>query len=535
MKDGNIFKYGIGGTFELCGELIDAEESDTVGNSFFDRSYFGTRILILAPTPGDEIAIAGNTILNFSSARAEIFVAFSASGDSKILRKESLNALKILGVKPEKIIFIDAKENLKSELKNLISELQADIIFCADFDSLPEPGILSLTFEEVAGEIFSENPDYRPEIYKKFAYAAGISAPPDFYAPNLLETKSPKIGVTDNYDFDFIGKGNFVWENRVRFPVNEHCRQALLKNNPVAAAIFAYKSRKKILSAARILNSDEIFFYRRTDNLIFSAELSATSGNVEKIRDFKIIDTSDKKNFPAKIENHVWQPAKNDSRKKISVNFPEPVQIRRVTVYGNVFDEEPAKLNFRFVTDNPRPVIDKSGIYSDNIHEFKMNLPEHGRPAIFDTEKIFARSVEISAERAGKNFGISELEFFSNPEPRRTVSPFIKLTTGKNFFYRYFVPYEFEKIPVGVYRFRVDEPVKITAESNDKIFLREVLTGDEELILNFGNAEEIILTAEVVGNPNIYDKATVRRVGDAEQIQFKIWQWIDKVRSLKLS
>ncbi len=477
MKNENIFKYGIGGTFELCGELIDAEESDVVGNSFFDRSYFGTRILILAPTPGDEIAIAGNTILNFSSARAEIFIAFSSPGDSKILRKESFDALKILNVKPEKIIFMNAKKNLKGELKNLISELQADIIFCTDFDSLSEPGILSSTFEEVVGEIFSENPDYRPEIYKKFAYAAGISAPPDFYAPNLLETKPPQIGVTDNYDFDLIGKGNYIWENRVRFPVNEHCRQSLLKDNPVAAAIFAYKSRKKILTAARILNSDEIFFYRRTDNLIFPSEISATSGNVEKIRDFKIIDA--KKNFPAKIESHVWQPAKSDPEKKIFVKFPEPVQIRRVTVHGNIFDEEPAKLNFRFVTDNPRPVIDKSGIYSDNINEFKMNLPEHGRPAIFDTEKIFARSVEISVVKSGKNFGISELEFFSNPEPRRTISPFIKLTTGKNFFYRYFVPYEFEKIPIGVYRFRVDEPVKVTAESNDKIFLREVLTGDE--------------------------------------------------------
>ena len=59
--------------------------------------------------------------------------------------------------------------------------------------------------------------------------------------------------------------------------------------------------------------------------------------------------------------------------------------------------------------------------------------------------------------------------------------------------------------------------------------MTEVLTEDEEIILNLSDAKEIILTAEVVGNANVYDRAIIKRIGDLAQIQLKVWQWIDKI------
>ena len=94
------------------------------------------------------------------------------------------------------------------------------------------------------------------------------------------------------------------------------------------------------------------------------------------------------------------------------------------------------------------------------------------------------------------------------------------------------MPYEVEKISVGLYRFHVDAPVKVTATVNDEKIFSEVMDGDE-LILNLGGATEIILTAEVIG-ADIYDRAIIRRVGDLAQIQLKVWQWLDKLRVHKL-
>lgn len=492
--DKKIFKSGFDGTLEICDNFTMAKDVFACGNSFFDRSYFGTRILILAPRPGDEILIAGNTIFNLAQAKAEIFIAYSI--------KEKINeaALKILGVQSDKIIFfVD-----KTALKKILLELRANVIFCADFDEQSQFKNLSEMFETVMGEILNEQENYFPEVYKKFACATALNSPPDFYATNLLPTVRPKIGRTDNYNFDIINRANYSWKNRVRFPVNELCQKTLLKNNPVANAIIAYKNSRNDLNALRILNSDGVFFERRTDNQIYSAEKISD----KKICDFKILDA-------AKSEKFIFE-------------WAEGVLAQRIVIYGDFNCEEKIELDIKFELDNFRAKIDKAGISLDNIYRVRKILPARGLPLIIDTEKIFVKRAEISSKKV---FGISEIEFFSNINPIRKIQPFIKMTVGENFFYKYDVPFEVEKIPLGIYKFHVDEPVRISAEVGDEKILTEVLNDDDEIILNLNGAEEIILTAEVVGNPNIYDRAIIRRAGDLAQIQTKVLQWLDKISS----
>ena len=493
MKDNKIFNSTMDGTLEFCDDATFANEIVTAGNSFFDRSYFGTRILILAPKPGDEILIAGSLILHFVSAKAEIFIAYRS--------KNFFNAeiLKSLGLKEDKIIFLSDK-NFKTDLKQTILELQADIIFCADFDSQPEYKNLSADFEEVLGKILRDKKDYRPEVYKKFACATALNSPPDFYAPNLISTIHPKISVTDGYNFNIIDRANYAWKNRVRFPVPEICQKTLLKDNPLATAIQSYKN----LNALRILNGDEIFFERRTDNQALTEKISA-----EKLCDFKILDAE---------KNSVF-----------TFDWVESVQVQKIFVYGNWQDEQAARIEINFELDNSRLKIDKAGISLDNTYRVEGILPSHGRPLIINTEKIFVRRAEIKLIDGGENFGLGEVEFFANAEPRRQIKPFIKLTAGKDFFYKLFLPVEVEKVSLGLYRFHTPEPVRISAEVNDRQILTEVLDEGGELVLNLGDAKEIVLTAEVIDNPNIYDRAIIRRVGDLGQIHYKMIQWLDKL------
>lgn len=473
-----FYEVGIGSALELSDECAYEEEILTVGNSFFDRSYFGTRVLILAPRPGDEIAVAGNMILNFAAAKAEIFIAYSnCSG----FNEELLNALNILRVPKEKIIFLDSK-NFTADLKKNLLNLRANIIFYAvDYENL------ATTFENVLDEILFETRDYRPEVYQKFALATAINSYPDFYAPNLLSTRPPKVGVTDGYDFDIIDRAGYSWKNRVRFPVPETCRKTLLRYNPLANAIFAYKSRREELSALKILNSDEVFFEHRTDNLGLRAKGLG-----------------------------------------LSMDFDDVIQVQRIVIYGNIFDELPAEIILRLKLDNFAVAIDKDDNSIDNKKEIRLELPARGLPCVKDVKKIFVRRAEIIPVNVSKDFGISNVEFFANAEPLRKIQPFIKLCIGKNFFYKYFVPYEVEKISLSLYRFHIDEPVKICAEANGEIILTEIVTDDNEIILNLDGTKEIILTAEVEGNANIYDCAVIRRVGDLAQIQLKILQWVDK-------
>lgn len=524
MNDKKIFELAeVCGIFDLANVEVQEEEVLTAGNSFFDKNYFGTRVLILAPHPDDEINIAGNMILTLAAAKAEIFVAYSTNGDfnipADVRAQEAVEALKILGVPRDKIIFMGygdghkltdkptqspaghtetyaaknffdyAKktfgrhslytiQNFKRDLKSLLLELRANIIFCVDFDLHADHRALSIAFEEVLGEILSERSDYRPEVYKKLAYATAFTAAPDFYAQNLRATKKPKLGETDTYDFDLIDRANYIWANRVRFPVMNF--RPILKGNPIAEAVFAHKSQRNEWNALRIINSDEIFFERRTDSQTFSAKVTATSGDASKVKDFKIF-----------APDNLWQG------EKLEFVWTEPVQVQKIIIYGNALDEEPAKISLRLELANSYAVIDKAGISLDNVKYFETELPNRGRPLIIDTEKIFVTRAELSVIDAGKNFGLAEVEFFANDEPLRKIAPFIKLTVKDNFFYQYAVPYEVDKISVGLYRFHVNAPVKVTATAGDEGILSKVIT-DEEFVLNFGKESEITLTAEVI-------------------------------------
>ena len=480
-----IFKACIVSALDVSSEVVDVQEFNPIGNSFFDRSYFGTRVLILAPRQGDEIVVAGNMILNLTLAKAEVFIAYS---DCDSWTDELAAAMKILNVPREKVLFLDEK-NLSADLKKILLELRADIIFYAvDYTKL------AACFEKILDEILVECSDYRPEIYQRFALATAINSVPDFYAYNLFSTRKPKRGVTDDYDFDLVDRANFSWENRVRFPVNENCRKTLLKNNPLANALLAYKSRSQEFSALKILNSDEIFFERRTDNQIFHA----------------------KNPFAFRAPPYV-------------IEFDEAVQVQRVAIYGNFLDETPAKILLRLELDNFSVTIDKDNFSIDNFQEVQLKLPARGLPAVCDMKKIFVRRAEIIPLEVGKDFGIDNVEFFANANPLREISPFIKLGVGRDFFYKLIIPYEVEKIPLNIYKFHVDEPVKIWAEADGKEVLTEIFSDNEELILNLKDARKIILTAEVLGNADIYDRAVIQRVGDLTQIHLKFRQWIDKL------
>ena len=561
MDDKKVFELADAcGLIELVGAEADAEEILTAGNSFFDKSYFGTRVLVLAPHPDDEINVAGNMILTLAAAKAEVFVAYSTNGDfevaAEVRAQEAVDALKILGVPRERIIFLGygdghrltdtpapspaghvetyaatgfveyakktfgrhspyTRANFKRDLKSLLLELRANVIFCVDFDSHADHRTLSILFEEALGEILTERTDYRPEVYKKLAYATAFTAAPDFYAANLRATLKPKIGETDTYDFDLIDRAGYDWENRVRFPVTDS--RPLLKGNPIAEAVFAHKSQRNEWNALRIINSDEIFFERRTDSQTFSAQVTVASGDASKVRDFKILDS-------------LWQPA--DSQRKIFFAWEEPVQVQRIVIYGNLLDEEPARIALRLELANPCAVVDKAGISLDNVKNFTAELPNRGRPLIIDTAKLFVTRAELAVIDAGKNFGLAEVEFFANVEPLHKIPPFVKLTVHDNFIYRYAVPYEVDRVSIGLYRFHVDAPVKITATAGDETVLTDYIT-DGELILNFGRATEVVVTAEVTGT-DIYDRVIIRRVGDFAQIQLKVWQWLDKLRVHKI-
>ena len=410
------------------------------------------RVLILAPHPDDEINVAGSMIVSLSRKGAEIFAAYSTNGDfeqsAEVRAAEAIESLKILGVDSDHVIWLGygdtyngtgkphvfyaetpmqsraghsstyaprgfkpwrqstyTRANFFADLKSLILELRADVIFCVDLDFHADHRALSLAFDRIMGEILHCE-EYRPTVFKKLAYATAFTAEQDLHCDCLLPTKRPHLGL-EAYDFELIDKFFYDWESRIRFPILPQYRKPLLKGNPIARAVFAHKSQRIQRNALAIINADEVFFERRTDSITFRAKVSASSGNADAVCDFRILDLIDINESPPRFGNFAWTPSKDDRERRLTFHWNSPQSVRLIKIYGVLNGS-----------------VDKLRISFDNSMSLECRVERGGLPTVIELPTpIEITRAEFRILSADGEFGIGEIEMFSTIEPKRAIQP----------------------------------------------------------------------------------------------------------------
>ena len=503
-------------------------------SSFFHTSYQGKKVLVLVPHQDDELNVAANSIYNFVHSGAEVFVAYATNGDYEYKVKddtrlhEAINALSVLGVDKAHIFCLGygdtinnsleghifysddvpvksphgvietygypelddfayflrkqhspyTKNNYLRDLQDLVLYVHADIILAVDFDQHADHRMLSLSFETVMGRILSRpDNDYRPEVFKGFAYAVGgWSSVKDFFADNLLESQKPEHSP---HDKDIIDTSCYDWAKRVRIPIPEGARKPVLAGNILAEALSKHDSQKAISRADAIINSDEVFFSRRTDSLTFSAHVSAASGNPDYAHDFKLVNVKDVDSFVTDWADYLWQPDNDDTEKQLVFTWKNEQKISRVVLWGNI-DGTP---------------IQRVRITMDNGYAQEFGpLPEGGLPLVIDVpaqsqEGIRELNVKI-LDAGGADGGLAEVEAFSELEQQGVIKPFIQVTCRENFAYCYLRKPEESRLPVNCYCYRTTEPVKYEVSGPAHLEGKNlVFDGNDDVILRAESGE----------------------------------------------
>ena len=505
------------------------------------------KALVLAPHPDDEINIAGSTIINLIRAGVEVFVAYSTNGDfnvpADIRAAEAVKALSILGVERDHIIWLGygdtfnktgkphvfyanaptkspaghvetyapdgfepwrhssyTRQNFFSDLESLIENLRAEIIFCVDFDFHADHRALSLAFDKVMAKILRRS-DYRPEVYKKLAYATAFTAPQDLHSNNLLSTPRPKIGL-EAYTFDLIDKFYYDWSARIRFPMPPDCREPSIKN-PIAKAAFAHRSQRVQWNAFAVINADSIFFERRTDSATFNADVTASSGDPSFVNDFQMLDVEDINDDPPTFANYYWAPTVDDPERRLTFNWKEPQTVERIKIYGTLDG-----------------VIDKLRISLDNITSMDCRVERGGLPTVIDLERPIAITrAEFSIIDQIVNGGISEIEML--PSKVRAVPPFIKITCDDQFIYDYKLPSKIKQVELDIYRFHCNRRVHFKIDGGT------IIGVDGDRITVRLDRKVVRFRAEV--DENIFDEITIRRVSAIYFWRLRLKQLLERI------
>jgi LmbE family N-acetylglucosaminyl deacetylase len=355
-------------------------------SSFKYRDFFnGDTVMVIVPHEDDEINVAGATIYGAIKEGLHVFLVYVINGDfqykADIRYKEVTRMASIMNLPMENIHFLGFPDNSGKELlatrdrvfinhagfsethgsygiidyptqymggplsytynnlvlaiKDIIGRFKPSTIIAIDEDVHVDHQLTSIAVEESICKVVKENSNYTPKVLKSFAYDTDFESINDYYAMHLQSTVQNRAWIVA----DFLSTNNpmLLWEDRIRIPVPPDCRSLSLVGNPMFRALGAHMSQSSYKHGPKLINGDQIFWQRRTDNLVLHATVTATSGNISKINDFLRYDSYDVTKKIANPEDYTWIPDDTDQESTVTIRFDEPTEIKYINWFENVW------------------------------------------------------------------------------------------------------------------------------------------------------------------------------------------------------
>ena len=365
---------------------------------------------MFVPHQDDETNLAGN-ILSYLVKKYDVYVVYSSlevnPDKASIRKKEAVNACGVYGIEKDNVIFLglpdtpnrtghhfftDGDKNIILKFEEILKTLMPEVIIGTDFDFHSDHRMVSLALDEAVFNIMNKIKTYTPLYLKGFCYETAYYGVDDYSATYLKNTKVAKMPLSNV---------SYKWEDRISLNSQEKNGFIFLKTP--FKALKRHKSQYAAMHARKVINADNVFWKKRTDNLLIrDATITATSGDISKISDLKVIDTDDIiTEDPLKIDysKGLWKPDDSDLKPCINIVFNGEKTVEQIVLHGN-------------------PMLDYVEKCNIEIHlgeqTVKVNsLMPYGQPTILNIDMVKCSRMEI---RLLSKTCISEIEAFQTTQ-----------------------------------------------------------------------------------------------------------------------
>lgn len=459
--------------------------------------YADHRVMLIVPHEDDEINVLGGVMEEYVTYGSTVYPVFVINGDyetpSQTRFQEALNAADYIGIPAENVIFLGygdqwaeggphiynaapgetvtsyagktqtygtavhavfregrayTAENLLEDMEAVIRQYRPDVIFCSDYDSHIDHKAVTLAFDKVMGRILKSQPDYRPLVFKGYAYKAAWYAEADFYETNILSTANV---FEEPY---WQRPAVYRWEDRVRFPVKADALSRSVCSSDIYQTLALHASQNAFTQAGRVINGDRVLWHRPTDSLCYAAQIETSTGSAELLNDFMLIDNWDLVDEQHKPYDGTWIPEAGDTEKSITVSFAEPKDISCIVLYDHPSEEQ--------------NVLDAVIRFDDGTGVNTGRLDPGGAATRIMVEKDGVRSFTvILCETEGEQAGLTEIEAFR--EVPGADFRYLKLMDADgNFVYDYWTDTDGEaEFRLYAYGGTAAETVEVMADGED--------------------------------------------------------------------
>ncbi len=528
------------------------------------------KVLVLVPHQDDEIILCGSFLKGLVEKEYSVFIVFMTNGDYDnqigIVRlKEALRVMELYGIPETQVVFMGyanqyapecphiynassnetvksrfgnfktyglpnhpeycyqrlgihhlyQRKNLITDLKNIILEIMPEIILATDVEMHIDHIANSLFLDEVVGILLRQRPDFRPVIYKKQGYKTEWYAIADYSFINNPATKKGKSYAYVNHEITSFLNPYIRWEERIRIPLHKSARTARKEDNIVYKALQLYSSQSALEHFDGLLNSDSVFWRRRTNSVTYRAKVSVSSGDASYINDFKIVDC--KKIVHANkwcADASIWHPESEDEKPTITFELEKEMDISEIIIYQEFC---------------PKSEILHSMLIFDGTEKMKIGRLEKRKPTIVCFAARRVKKVQYVIEQCSDSIsgvGISEIEIYEECCPQLIQ---IKIMIDDNFVYDYFVDSCFHE-KIGVYQIFEDGSAE-AASSLDKyeILLSNGRDSKKEqylygsMLLGAMKEEKLLLHISAKEDKNIFDEVVLYKKSIEHTEKFQVW------------
>lgn len=516
------------------------------------------KIMVLVPHEDDEINLIGGTLPLLIKAGAKVKVVYLTNGDfyykADIRIKEAIKALSVLGIDDNDVVFLGYPDgsdssgyslyktenrvriknreytyggfqkleyrmmrygqhgeysyaSLKKDLLDFILLFRPDIIFGTDFDGHHDHRMCSLALEECINSILlRKNNTYFPYVYKGFAYSTSFNALNDFYSLNIKNTVMPKKRELAYNTRSQLDNPVYSWENRIQFPVDINCAENFLFKNKLYMALLKHISQAAISECERIINADKVFWERPTENLLYDANIVGSSGDIEKLKDFRFFDVDDVSNLKLPIEYLFlgWIPDIADERKELILFFDEPKKLQEINLY--LISQK--KVKFNLVIDE-KYNLSENDFISDDI-KFTKKLSK--QIIVKKLRFIINQSVKSSVK-------LIYMELLQNLwKPMR----YVKISLNDNFAYNFNVLKDRKVVSYKIYNYGINSEIKLISD-NQKVCI------DKAHVYFSDNVDKFTLKAINTDNNAVLDEVNVLLIN---KYKYKVISLIQKIENV---
>lgn len=429
--------------------------------------YADRKVMLLVPHQDDDINVLGGVLEEYVKYGSEVTVVFSTNGDylglAQTRFQEALDALGSIGIDEEHVIFLGygdqwqpdglhlyngqpgqvmtsfygqtqtygtqahgvyregtdyTIDHFLGDIGDVILEYRPDVLYCVDYDYNIDHRALSLSFEKVMGTLLKENPDYRPQIFKGYAYNTAWEAEKDFYRENLLSVQD--IFVEPYLQTPAV----YHWAERVRLPVNGESLSRSVLSSRQQETLSCYYSQGANMHGIRIFNSDKVFWQRYADSLCLDGDIGTSSGNGSLLNDFMLLESLDLVGAGYEPYDGVWIPEAGDTQPWLQVTFPEPRTLAQIVLYDH--------------PDPEKNVKNAKILFEDGTEVETGPLHAGGAATRFTVEKQDVTSFTVTVLEMEGEAGLTEIEAFAR-EPESGLSYIKVMDEGENFAYDYWI------------------------------------------------------------------------------------------------